>query len=153
MFTSGKISFGCAKDSPLGCTPTPGSSLPALSYIFSFGEDNESDVYLLTNSGVYRIVRPSRCGYTCANENVSTAASDGPGPSARPSEAGLSQRGLYRSLMVVMVSIIFVCLHWLIVMNFAWMLVSMSYFGTILQSTLMCYILLLTIVLFFVNIP
>ncbi|XP_047970348.1 HIPL1 protein [Salvia hispanica] len=87
-FTSSKIPFSCARDSPLSCTATPGSSLPALSYIFSFGEDNDKDVYLLTQSGVYRVVRPSRCNYTCANEGASDAASPSPA-SPRPSGTGL----------------------------------------------------------------
>ncbi|KAL8464908.1 hypothetical protein ACS0TY_034407 [Phlomoides rotata] len=85
-FTSSKISFNCARDSPLSCTFTQ-TSLPALSYIFSFGEDNDKDVYLLTNSGVYRVVRPSRCNYTCAKEEASTAASPAPVASTSPSHA------------------------------------------------------------------
>ncbi|XP_073056443.1 HIPL1 protein-like isoform X1 [Primulina eburnea] len=77
-FSSNKISFTCANDSPISCTFAPNSPLPALSYIFSFGEDNNNDVYLLTNSGVYRIVRPSRCKYTCAKEIVESPGSDSP---------------------------------------------------------------------------
>lgn len=88
-FTSSKISFSCARDSPLSCAATPGSSLPALSYIFSFGEDNSRDVYLLTNSGVYRVVRPSRCNYACAKEDASGAGSPAPAASPRSSPAGL----------------------------------------------------------------
>ncbi|GFP97676.1 hipl1 protein [Phtheirospermum japonicum] len=88
-FTSNKVSFNCARDSPVSCTFTPGSSLPALSYIFSFGEDNDKDVYLLTNSGVYRIVRPSRCNYTCSKQNASSVASPGPAAGPAPSEASL----------------------------------------------------------------
>ncbi|KAK6123455.1 hypothetical protein DH2020_042800 [Rehmannia glutinosa] len=99
-FTSSKISFNCADDSPINCTFTPGSSLPALSYIFSFGEDNNKDVYLLTNSGVYRIVSPSRCNYTCSKVNASTAASPGPAVSPPPSEASLL-RGSFQILLVL----------------------------------------------------
>lgn len=97
-FTSSKIPFNCARDSPLSCTVTPGSSLPALSYIFSFGEDNNKDVYLLTNSGVYRVVRPSRCNYACAKENAAGAAS--PAPAASP---GSSRAGLVRAPCDVLV--------------------------------------------------
>ncbi|KAK6148490.1 hypothetical protein DH2020_019402 [Rehmannia glutinosa] len=110
-FTSSKISFNCADDSPINCTFTPGSSLPALSYIFSFGEDNNKDVYLLTNSGVYRIVSPSRCNYTCSKVNASTAASPGPAVSPPPSEASLL-RGSFQILLVLNS---FLCL---ILMNF-----------------------------------
>ncbi|KAL6524366.1 hipl1 protein [Orobanche hederae] len=82
-FTKSKIPFNCARDSPISCTFTPGSSFPALSYIFSFGEDNNKDVFLLTNSGVYRIVRPSRCNYTCSMENASSVVAPGPAPGGR----------------------------------------------------------------------
>ncbi|KAH6756965.1 catalytics protein [Perilla frutescens var. hirtella] len=97
-FTSSKISFSCALDSPLNCTVTPGSSLPSLSYIFSFGEDNNKDVYLLTNSGVYRVVRASRCNYACAEE---AAASPPSAASAPPSRAGLLRAPCDVLLLVV----------------------------------------------------
>ncbi|KAK2965927.1 hypothetical protein RJ640_005343 [Escallonia rubra] len=86
-FTSNKIPFSCAHDSPIKCGIVPGSSLPALGYIFSFGEDNSKDNFLLASSGVYRIVRPSRCNYTCSKENATTAAT--PGPAFSPSQASL----------------------------------------------------------------
>ncbi|KAL8042143.1 hypothetical protein ABFX02_09G032200 [Erythranthe guttata] len=109
-FTSSKISFDCADDSPLSCTFTPGSPLPALSYVFSFGEDNEKDVFLLTNSGVYRIVLPSRCNYTCANENESTAVTSPPGPSAPPPPSMATPlRGPYGTFVVVMISFLYGC--------------------------------------------
>ncbi|KAG7954741.1 hypothetical protein I3843_11G035500 [Carya illinoinensis] len=80
-FTSSEIPFSCAADSPLPCSLLKGSSLPALGYAFSFGEDNNKDIFILTNSGVYRVVSPSRCNYTCSKENVTTVASPGPSPS------------------------------------------------------------------------
>lgn len=87
-FTSNEIPFSCASDSPIPCSPTPGSPLPALGYLFSFGEDNNKDIYLLTSSGVYRVVPPSRCKYTCSLENVTTTVgSSSPTPSP-PSHAG-----------------------------------------------------------------
>lgn len=81
-FSSTKIPFACAQDSPLSCTTLPGSSLPSLGYIYSFGEDNRKDVYLLTSTGVYRVVRPSRCSYTCSKENVTAIVNAAPGPSS-----------------------------------------------------------------------
>ncbi|XP_030938387.1 HIPL1 protein [Quercus lobata] len=84
-FSSSKIPFSCAADSPLQCSSLPGSSLPALGYIYSFGEDNRKDIYLLASSGVYRVVRPSRCNYTCSKENVTSLAS--PSPSSPKSHA------------------------------------------------------------------
>ncbi|CAN6585246.1 unnamed protein product [Malus baccata var. baccata] len=69
-FSSSKIPFSCAPDSPIACSSVPDSSLPALGYISSFGEDNRKDIFVLASSGVYRVVRPSRCGYTCSKENA-----------------------------------------------------------------------------------
>ncbi|XP_050276945.1 HIPL1 protein-like isoform X1 [Quercus robur] len=69
-FTTTRIPFSCAHDSPNNCSTIPGSSLPTLGYIYSFGEDNRKDIFILASSGVYRVVRPSRCNYTCSKENV-----------------------------------------------------------------------------------
>lgn len=80
-FTSSEIPFSCAGDSPLQCSSVPGSSLPALGYIFSFGEDNRKDVFVLASSGVYRVVRSSRCNYTCSKEKFTPVGSPGPSPS------------------------------------------------------------------------
>jgi hypothetical protein len=79
-FTNSKIPFDCAHDSPIPCDSGPGS-LPALGYIFSFGQDNKKDVYILASSGVYRVVPPSRCNYTCSLEKASTASPPSPSPS------------------------------------------------------------------------
>ncbi|KAJ9163674.1 hypothetical protein P3X46_023316 [Hevea brasiliensis] len=89
-FTTSKIPFSCAKDSPIQCISVPGSNFPSLGYIFSFGEDKRKDIFVLTSSGVYRVVRPSRCSYTCSKENVTNVASPGPTTSP-PSNAGQSQ--------------------------------------------------------------
>ncbi|XP_027330764.1 HIPL1 protein-like isoform X1 [Abrus precatorius] len=84
-FSSNKIPFNCAHDSPIQCDNVPGSSLPALGYIYSFGEDNKKDVYVLTSAGVYRVVPPSRCSYTCSLEKATTTTPPSPSPS--PSHA------------------------------------------------------------------
>lgn len=68
-FIAESIPFSCAQDSPLKCDAVPNSPLPALGYIFSFGEDNNNDVYILTSTGVYRVVPPSRCNFTCSKED------------------------------------------------------------------------------------
>ncbi|XP_041004812.1 LOW QUALITY PROTEIN: HIPL1 protein-like [Juglans microcarpa x Juglans regia] len=62
-FSSTHISISCARDSPMQCSTEAGSSLPSasLGYIFSFGEDNSKDLFILASLGVYRVVRPSRC--------------------------------------------------------------------------------------------
>ncbi|XP_059316683.1 HIPL1 protein-like isoform X1 [Lycium ferocissimum] len=87
-FTTRGIPFSCAHDSPLNCSSVPNSPLPALGYIFSFGQDNRKDPYVLTSTGVYRVVRPSRCNYTCSKETARTA--EGPGPSA-PSDSHIAK--------------------------------------------------------------
>ncbi|XP_077225552.1 HIPL1 protein-like isoform X1 [Tasmannia lanceolata] len=84
-FSSAMIPFSCTQNSPIPCSSIAGSPLPALGYVFSFGEDNRKDVYLLTSSGVYRIVPPSRCNYTCSLENISASGTPSPIPS--PSSA------------------------------------------------------------------
>ncbi|XP_052172976.1 HIPL1 protein-like [Diospyros lotus] len=82
--TASSVPFSCASDSPIACHFVPGSRQPALEYIFSFGQDNRKDVFILASSGVYRIVRPSRCNYTCSKETVTTTDS----PSSTPSSYG-----------------------------------------------------------------
>lgn len=99
-FSSNKINFTCASDSPLKCTFSPGSSFPALSYIFSFGEDNNKNLYLLTDSGVYRIVRPSRCQYACAKEKDVKIAS--PGPVSSPPSKASQSRSPCKSLLTLL---------------------------------------------------
>ncbi|XP_016578324.2 HIPL1 protein isoform X2 [Capsicum annuum] len=89
-FNTTQISFKCAQKSPIDCTFVPGSSDPALGYIFSYGEDNNKDMYVLASSGVYRVVRPSRCKYTCSKENSSAVVDDipaGPPVASTPSAA------------------------------------------------------------------
>lgn len=83
-YSSTMIPFSCASDSPIPCETVAGSPLPSLGYIYSFGEDNKKDVYILTSKGVYRVVRPSRCSYACSKEiPVTKGSSDSvPGPSS-----------------------------------------------------------------------
>ncbi|GJM95030.1 hypothetical protein PR202_ga11723 [Eleusine coracana subsp. coracana] len=69
-YTSTQMSFSCSKDSPIPCETAAGSPLPSLGYIYSFGEDNNKDIYVLASKGVYRVVRPSLCDYTCPTEKA-----------------------------------------------------------------------------------
>ncbi|KAL5198311.1 hypothetical protein ABZP36_001823 [Zizania latifolia] len=84
------LPFACSKRSPIPCDPAARSPLPSLGYIFSFGEDNAGDVYLLTSKGVYRVVDPSECGYACPIK--SSAAGRSPPPGASPSSAVTARR-------------------------------------------------------------
>lgn len=107
-FVTNRTTFNCASDSPMKCSDSPGSSGPSLGYVFSFGEDNNKDIYLLTSNGVYRVVRPSRCNLTCSKEN-STAARRNPDPSSSPSSSSSScykhMNGFHESLVVLFVSL------------------------------------------------
>lgn len=101
-FTTTAIPFSCAQNSPLPCSPVPNSPLAALGYIFSFGQDNKNDVFILTQSGVYRVVRPSRCNYTCSKENVTAPAV--PTPAVSPSSGYL--HGPLLKLAVILSSLL-----------------------------------------------
>ncbi|XVF50210.1 hypothetical protein PTKIN_Ptkin04bG0077900 [Pterospermum kingtungense] len=70
-FTTSRIPFRCANDSPIPCT----SSSPSLGFVFSFAEDNRKDLYILTSTGVYRVARPSRCNLTCSKEIIANVTS------------------------------------------------------------------------------
>ncbi|KAK7304579.1 hypothetical protein VNO77_42461 [Canavalia gladiata] len=98
-FNTSRIPFSCAHDSPIQCGNTPGNSLPALGYIFSFGEDNKKDVYVLASTGVYRVVPPSRCSYTCSLEKATTTTTTSP-PSPSPSHASRWSSNLFGYLFL-----------------------------------------------------
>nr|XP_043613478.1 HIPL1 protein-like isoform X2 [Erigeron canadensis] len=83
-FSTFSIPFSCALDSPLQCSSVPNTNLAALGYIYSFGEDNRKDIYILSSTGVYRVVRPSRCNYTCTMENATEFATP---PTSSPSSS------------------------------------------------------------------
>ncbi|XP_020096404.1 HIPL1 protein-like [Ananas comosus] len=76
-YTSTLIPYSCSKNSPIACDIVAGSTSPSLGYIFSFAEDNQKDIYLLTGKGVYRVVPPSLCNYTCSKEIIPVSP---PGP-------------------------------------------------------------------------
>lgn len=103
-FNASKIPFGCAHDSPIQCNSVPQSTLPALGYLYSFGEDNSKDIFILASNGVYRIVRPSRCNYACSEENVTTFAS--PGPAAMPRSYASRLSNPYNNLVLLVTSVL-----------------------------------------------
>ncbi|KAL0926779.1 hypothetical protein M5K25_003029 [Dendrobium thyrsiflorum] len=81
-YSSTDLPFNCAKESPIACDPVEGSHLPSLGIVYSFAEDNSNDVYLLASKGVYRIVRPSLCNYTCPQESHIDNGTPPPGSSS-----------------------------------------------------------------------
>lgn len=58
---------------------------------------SKTDPYVLTSTGVYRVVRPSRCNYTCSMETARTAESQGP---SAPSDGHVTKADL-RSVLVL----------------------------------------------------
>ena len=59
-YTSTSIPFSCSEKTPIPCDESTNSPL---GLIFSFGEDNKLDVFILSSQGVYRIIQPALCGY------------------------------------------------------------------------------------------
>lgn len=102
-FNSSKIPFSCSADSPIECGTVPGSTLPNLGYVFSFGEDNNKDVFILANNGVHRVVRPSRCKYSCSKENL-TDSSASPSPASPHGSYASRLSDSYCSILVLLVS-------------------------------------------------
>ncbi|KAH9603201.1 hypothetical protein KSS87_012994 [Heliosperma pusillum] len=109
-FSSSLVSISCATDTPLKCSSVPGSSSPSIGYIFSFGEDLHKDVYVLTSSGVYRVVRTSRCNYTCSMENTTHVPTTGLAPSPSQSEGTQLSKDLCTSLVFMLSFFVFLIL-------------------------------------------
>ncbi|KAG6485180.1 hypothetical protein ZIOFF_053710 [Zingiber officinale] len=101
-FTSTLIPFGCTNNSPLPCDAVAGSALPSLGYVYSFGEDNRKDVFLLSSNGVYRIVPPSHCNYTCPSEDTTDAGSSTTGQSSSACRTGGLLGRLVMMLLVLL---------------------------------------------------
>uniref|UniRef100_A0A7N0VNA7 Glucose/Sorbosone dehydrogenase domain-containing protein n=2 Tax=Kalanchoe fedtschenkoi TaxID=63787 RepID=A0A7N0VNA7_KALFE len=106
-FNATQIQFSCAKDSPLQCNQISGSSLPSLGYIFSYGQDNNKDLFILASSGVYRLASPDRCSYACskltaASPSPKTGGSDSPSYAIRSAESGKNLVLVLCSLMLVL---------------------------------------------------
>ena len=92
-YTSAVKPVSCSKTSPIACESTAGSTDPLLGYIFSFGEDNSKDVFVLASKGVYRVVRPSLCGYTCPAEKLGRPATARRRQAAGPRRLSLPRHG------------------------------------------------------------
>lgn len=91
-FTSAQVPYTCAKDTPIQCDAEIESS-PALGAVFSFGQDNSKDTFMLTSSGLYRIVSPSRCNYACSKETVTSSHSP---PASAPPPSPSTSAGMPR---------------------------------------------------------
>ncbi|KAK1682095.1 hypothetical protein QYE76_042943 [Lolium multiflorum] len=99
VFNQTPLTFACSKTSPIPCEVAAKSPLPSLGYIFSFGEDNAKDLYLLNSKGVYRVVDPSSCNYACPIK--SSANTGSPPPAASPSSAFRAQSPAMAPMLLV----------------------------------------------------
>ncbi|KAJ4769045.1 HIPL1 protein [Rhynchospora pubera] len=79
-FSSDRVNYTCTDNSPIPCTFIDSTTIPAFSYIFSFGQDNNKDIYLLAYTGVYRIVPPHLCGYRCMLDPYYSSPALAPSP-------------------------------------------------------------------------
>jgi len=100
-YTSSVIPLSCSKSSPIACESATGSTDPLLGYIFSFGEDNSKDIFVLASKGVYRVVRPSLCGYACPAEAPATGNGTTP-PAGASSSAPAATRLAAKSVAVAL---------------------------------------------------
>ncbi|KAG0481925.1 hypothetical protein HPP92_010009 [Vanilla planifolia] len=82
IYNSTNLPFACSKDSPIACDDVEDSTLPSLGILYSFAQDNNMDLYVLASKGVYRVVSPSRCNFTCLTESHADDASPPPGTSS-----------------------------------------------------------------------
>lgn len=107
-FTTTEIPFNCTQNSPNQCNYTPGSSQPDLGYMYTFGEDNSKDIFILTSSGVYRVVDPSLCNYSCSKENVRNVSSTYPPSSSYKNQTINSHQQVLHLFSVLLLLLAFV---------------------------------------------
>lgn len=92
-YTTARVNFTCSTDSPMDCKQSSSNSEPNFLYLFSYGEDNGNNLYVLSEMGVYKVGNPKGCGFTCnaklpanAFPPLLTPASS-PSPSPSPASA------------------------------------------------------------------
>eukprot|EP01018_Ginkgo_biloba_P011032 Gb_30857 [translate_table: standard] len=110
-FSSTKVTFNCSAKSPIPCAYAAQNPYPTMNYIFSFGEDNGKNLYLLTNTGVYKVVHPSDCNYVCKKELLTIGPSGAPPPSPSPSKSQSpsdSSNAMQRNMSVWLASFLLV---------------------------------------------
>lgn len=93
-YSNAELAYNCSSKSPLPCTYAAGSKTPTLQWIFSFGEDNRKNIYLLTASGVYRVTHPNDCNFVCKNDLITERPASSPEGSSSPSPASSNNNSL-----------------------------------------------------------
>ncbi|XP_047050434.1 HIPL1 protein-like [Lolium rigidum] len=96
-YTSTSIPLRCSEKSPIPCDE---SANGLLGLIFSFGEDNKLDVFILASQGVYRIVQPTLCGYA----HLNSASTDGVTPSGGSNGMSVSMKALVAAVVSILVA-------------------------------------------------
>ncbi|KAI3885592.1 hypothetical protein MKX03_009290 [Papaver bracteatum] len=107
-FTSAKVPFSCAHNSPLQCKLEKTHPHLNLNYVFSMGRDNRKDIFLLTSKGVLRIAHPSRCNYKCSKEKFTASQIPRHSPL---SGTGIGVKGSQMSFLLFFYSFLFLHLH------------------------------------------
>ncbi|KAH7295210.1 hypothetical protein KP509_27G037200 [Ceratopteris richardii] len=64
-YSTQRVTFMCSKNSSMECRKSADDLTPPFQYIFSFGEDNSNNLYVLSATGVYKVIDPKACGFTC----------------------------------------------------------------------------------------
>ncbi|XP_062104762.1 HIPL1 protein-like [Humulus lupulus] len=114
-FTSTKVPVNCAPDSPIPCSDEFGRSVSGLGFIFSFGEDNRKDIFILSSNGLYRVVRPSRCSYICSSENATTPVRPRSPPQSPHSSTGTRLRNSMLELLFFSITSFFFLRFFLVI--------------------------------------
>ncbi|EFJ26503.1 hypothetical protein SELMODRAFT_441749 [Selaginella moellendorffii] len=66
-YTSASLNFSCS-GSTLACKYVSGSPLPDIGFVFAWGEDNSRNLYMLTSAGIFKVVNPTKCNFTCTKK-------------------------------------------------------------------------------------
>ncbi|MCO5593747.1 hypothetical protein L7F22_047764 [Adiantum nelumboides] len=64
-YTTQRVNFTCSSNSTMECKQSEKVPTPNFLYVFSFGEDNANNLYVLSQMGVFKVTDPKSCGFTC----------------------------------------------------------------------------------------
>lgn len=86
-FTTAEVNFTCSASSPMNCQKSATNRQPNFLYIFSFGQDNSNNLYVLSATGVFKVVNPKNCNFFCNATLPFSISSPILPPSAAPAPA------------------------------------------------------------------
>ncbi|KAJ7564428.1 hypothetical protein O6H91_02G017000 [Diphasiastrum complanatum] len=64
-YSATTINFTCSASSHFPCEFVGNSTIPKFQYIFSWGQDNDRNLYILSNGGIFKVISPTACDFTC----------------------------------------------------------------------------------------